>query len=145
MALPKTVSAWNWSKPPLFYFLQDPRSTEGRHKFTKIVSLTYKIFLCLLFPFVFWRLADCLGIKYFDLGDVFNNGCDLIFALSTAVLTESLLFRGFCGIKVPCSAQRKIAFTRICAKRVMSVCVLICNIIFYERSEVLKKVKKVFF
>jgi len=55
----------------------------------------YEICLSLWLLFVFWTLADCPDIKYTDLGDVFNNGCDLMYALSTAVLTERLVVSGF--------------------------------------------------
>lgn len=54
----------------------------------------YKIFLSLCFLFVIWTLADCPDIKYMDLGDVFKNGCGLIYALSTAALTGHLVVSG---------------------------------------------------
>jgi hypothetical protein len=42
-----------------------------------------------------------------DLGDVFNKGCDLIFALSTAVLTGYLVLSGFQWDKSTVSSAEK--------------------------------------
>jgi len=95
----------------------------------------YKIFLSLWFLFVVWRLADCLDIKYMGLGNVFNNGCDLIFALSTAALTGQLVVSGFLWDKhTVFSAEKKMlslefVLTVLCV--CVCVCVLIYNIIFY--------------
>jgi hypothetical protein len=55
----------------------------------------YKIFLYLWVLFVFWTLADCFDINSMDVGGVYNNGCDLIFVLSTAPLTGYLVVSGF--------------------------------------------------
>jgi hypothetical protein len=64
----------------------------------------FKIFLSFWLLFVFWTLADCLDIKFMGLDDDFNNGRDLIFALSTAALTGQLVacFGVSVGKKGPC-------------------------------------------
>jgi hypothetical protein len=61
----------------------------------KLCFPNVKDFLIFLDFLCIWTLADCLVIKYMGRGDVFNNGCDLIFALSTAALTGQLVVSGF--------------------------------------------------